>query len=58
MNAIATESARSGTRDWRIVRPAAAREIEGYACAGTKARPCPAAQPVTRNVLRRFGAVT
>ena len=56
MNPIATENARPGTRDWRLERPATAREIEGYAL--VPRRPCPAAQPVTRNVLRRFGAVT
>ena len=33
MNPIATENARTGTRDWRLERPATAREIEGYACA-------------------------
>ena len=33
MNAVAAENARTGTRDWRLDRPATAREIEGYASA-------------------------
>ena len=56
MNPITTENARPGTFDWQLEHPATAREIDGYAL--VPRRLCPAAQQITRNVLRRFGAVT